>query len=103
MPPSLVLKSCVLCLLRPKQHPPDEVAVPRQRLGMNVSLNFCRDAAVVPKTMYMKRPGVVPGMKRNMVSMARPALRSGAGAFASWMLLSNAVIWNKVLVTSKTL
>jgi len=37
----------------------------------------------VPNTTNRNMPGVVPGMFKKKVMMARPALRSGAVAFAS--------------------
>lgn len=53
--------------------------------------SFFLDEAVVPKTTNIKMPGVVPGMKRIIVCMARPALKSGAGAFESLILFCSAV------------
>lgn len=75
-------------LLRlPKQHLDDS----RQLLGMSRLASFFLDEAVVPKTTKMKMPGVVPGMKRIKVCIARPALKSGAEALESLMLFCNAV------------
>jgi hypothetical protein len=71
-----------LDLRRPKQHLGDS----RQLFGMSRSASFFLDEAVVPKTTNRKMPGVVPGMKRTMVCIARPALRSGAEAIESLML-----------------
>lgn len=77
--------------------------VSRQLFGMTRLASFFLEDAVVPKTTKMKMPGVVPGMKRINVCIARPALRSGAVAFESLMLFCNAVTWNRVLVHSKIL
>lgn len=74
-------------LRRPKQQLEDW----RQLFGMSRFASFFLDEAVVPKTTKMKMPGVVPGMKRIKVCIARPALRSGAEAFESLMLFCNAV------------
>lgn len=75
-------------LLRPpRQHRGDS----RQLFGMSRFASFFRDEAVVPKTTKVKIPGVVPGMKRIIVCIARPALRSGADAFESLMLFCSAV------------
>lgn len=75
-------------LLRPpKQHLDDS----RQLFGTIRLASFFLDEAVVPKTTKMKMPGVVPGMKRIIVCIARPALKSGAEAFESLMLFCNAV------------
>lgn len=74
-------------LRRPKQQLDDS----RQLLGMSRLTSFFLDEAVVPNTTKMKMPGVVPGMKRTMVCIARPALKSGAEAFESLMLFCNAV------------
>lgn len=75
-------------LLRPpKQHLGDS----RQLFGMSSLASFFLDEAVVPKTTKMKMPGVVPGMKRIIVCIARPALKSGADAFESLILFCNAV------------
>jgi hypothetical protein len=74
-------------LWRPKQHVDDS----RQLFGITRLASFFLDEAVVPKTTNMKMPGVVPGMKRTIVCIARPALRSGAEAFESLILFCNAV------------
>lgn len=72
---------------RPKQHVDDS----RQLFGISRLASFFLDEAVVPKTTNIKMPGVVPGMKRIIVCIARPALKSGARAFESLMLFCNAV------------
>lgn len=74
-------------LRRPKQQLDDS----RQLLGMSRLTSFFLDEAVVPNTTKIKMPGVVPGMERTMVCIARPALKSGAEAFESLMLFCNAV------------
>lgn len=102
MPPSDVRGSGVDDGLLPRR-PRRDLDGPRQLSGMSRSASFFLDEAVVPKTTKMKMPGVVPGMKRMSVCIARPALRSGADAFESFMLFCNAVNWNKVLVHSNIL
>lgn len=90
----------LLLLLAPrcrKQGRQPRVEAPRHCGGMSclaAAASFCREDAVVPNTTKMKMPGVVPGMKRKSVCVARAALRSGALALVSLMLLFSAVIWN---------
>lgn len=74
-------------LLRRPRHLDDS----RQLLGMSRLASFFLDEAVVPNTTKINIPGVVPGIKRTIVCIARPALRSGAEAFESLILFCNAV------------
>lgn len=93
---SSVVGRLAVLLLRPRQEeqqpPPPPPPRRRGRTFSHRAATLRRDDAVVPKTMYRKMPGVVPGMKRKSVCMARPLLRSGAEALASRMLFCSAVI-----------